>query len=143
MDMHSDEWERYSRGALDMIVHKVSKIDVLIEATRKLEEQHSRLESSITKMADAVTKLAVIEERQDQDRKEMADLRSMLAEMSRKHDAGMERVMTAIGRVEERVDVLEKAEPMNAQTRRWMIGAVTLLATIFIYAVANLLGLRP
>lgn len=110
MDMHSDEWERYSRGALDMIVHKVSKIDVLIEATRKLEEQHSRLESSITKMADAVTKLAVIEERQDQDRKEMADLRSMLAEMSRKHDAGMERVMTAIGRVEERVDVLDAAQ---------------------------------
>lgn len=138
----ASEWERYNRGALDMIVHKVSKIDVLVEATRKLEDQHSRLESSITKMADAVTKLAVIEERQDQDRKEMADLRSMLAEMARKHDSSMERVMTAIGRVEDRVDELEKAEPMNAQARRWMFGALGLLATIFIYALANILGLR-
>lgn len=138
----ASEWERYNRGALDMIVHKVSKIDVLVEATRKLEEQHSRLESSITKMADAVTKLAVIEERQDQDRKEMADLRSMLAEMARKYNSSMGRVMTAIGRVEDRVDELEKAEPMNAQARRWMFGALGLLATIFIYALANMLGLR-
>jgi hypothetical protein len=35
----ASEWERYNRGALDMIVHKVGKIDVLVEATRKLEEQ--------------------------------------------------------------------------------------------------------
>lgn len=139
----ASEWERYNRGALDMIVHKVSKIDVLVEATRKLEDQHSRLESSITKMADAVTKLAVIEERQDQDRKEMADLRSMLAEMARKHDASTDRVMQAVERLDNRVDALEKAEPMNAQARRWMFGALGLLATIFIYALANLLGLKP
>lgn len=142
MDMHSDEWERYSRGALDMIVHKVSKIDALVETTRRLESQQSKLESSIDKMTEAISRLTVIEERQTQDRKEMAELRSMLADMSRKHDAGMDRVMAVIGRVEERVDALEKAEPMNAQTRRWMIGAVTLLATIFIYALANLLGLK-
>ncbi|TCS94099.1 hypothetical protein EDC36_12021 [Tepidimonas ignava] len=138
----ASEWERYNRGALDMIVHKVGKIDVLVEATRKLEEQHSRLELSITKMADAVTKLTVIEERQTQDRKEMAEMRSMLAEMSRKHDTSIERVMQAVERLDDRVDALEKAEPMNAQARRWMFGALGLLATIFIYALANILGLK-
>jgi len=138
----ASEWERYNRGALDIIVHKVGKIDVLVEATRKLEEQHSRLELSITKMADAVTKLTVIEERQTQDRKEMAEMRSMLAEMSRKHDTSIERVMQAVERLNDRVGALEKAEPMNAQARRWMFGALGLLATIFIYALANILGLR-
>lgn len=143
VDTHTPaEWERYNRGALDMIVHKVGKIDVLVESTRKLEEQHSRLEASIAKMADAVTKLTVIEERQAQARKEMADLRSALAETVRKHDASAERVMQVVERLDDRVNALEKAEPMNAQTRRWVIGAVGLLATIFIYAVAHLLGLK-
>lgn len=142
MNIAPEEWERYNRDALDMIAHKVGKIDVLVEATRKLEEQHTRLEMSVAKLADAVTKLAVLEERQVQDRKEMADIRSALVEMVRKHDVSIERVMTAVERLGDRVDALEKAEPMNAQTRRWMIGAVTLLATIFIYAVANLLGLK-
>ena len=143
VDTHTPaEWERYYRGALDMIANKVGKIDAVVEATRKLEEQHMRLESSITKMADAVTKLAVIEERQAQDRKEMADLRSALAEIVRKHDASAERVMQAVERLDDRVNALEKTEPMNAQTRRWVIGALGLLATIFVYAIANLLGLK-
>ena len=139
----ASEWERYNRGALDMIVHKVGKIDVLVETMRKLEDQHTRLEMSVTKLADAVTKLAVIEERQAQDRKEMVDMRSALVEMVRKHDASTERVMQAVERLDDRVDALEKAEPMNAQTRRWMFSALGLLATIFIYALANILGLRP
>jgi DNA repair ATPase RecN len=138
----SSEWDRYNRGALDIITHKVGKIDVLVEATRKLEERHTRLEASIAKMADAVTKLTVIEERQAQDRKEMADLRSALAEIVRKHDASADRIMTAVERLDDRVNALEKAEPMNAQTRRWVVGALGMLATIFVYAVANLLGLK-
>lgn len=140
------EFDRYDRAVLDAIAHRVGKIDVLVEATRKLEEQHTRLETTVAKLADAVTKLTVIEERQVQDRKEMADLRAALADMAHRYDAAIERVMQAVERLDERLDArvsaLEKAEPMNAQTRRWMIGAVTLLAMIFIYAVANMLGLK-
>lgn len=140
--LSSSEWERYNRGTLDTITHKVGKIDVLVEATRKLEEQHTRLEASIAKMTDVVTKLTVIEERQTQDRKEMADLRSALAEIARKHDASADRIMTVVERLDGRVSALEKIEPMNTQTRRWVIGALGLLATIFVYALANMLGLK-
>ena len=137
-----EEWERHNRGALDMIVHKVSKIDVLIESHRRLEDNQARMEDSITRMAEAVSKLAVIEERQTQDRKEMAEMRGILGDMARKHDASIERVMQVVERVETRVDEIEKNEPLNKQARTWIFGGLAMLATIFIYALANILGLK-
>ena len=137
-----EEWERYNRGALDMIAHKVGKIDVLVESHRRLEANQGRMEDSIARLAEAVSKLAVIEERQVQDRKEMADLRALLGEMGKKHDHIIERVMQAVERVETRVDDLEKHEPLNRQARTWIFGGLAMLATIFIYALANILGLK-
>ena len=61
-----EEWERHNRGALDMIAHKVSKIDVLVESHRRLEDNQTKMEASIARLAEAVSKLAVIEERQAQ-----------------------------------------------------------------------------
>lgn len=136
------EWEKYNRGALDVIVHKVSKIDVLIESHRRLEDNQARMEDYITRMAEAVSKLAVIEERQIQDRKEMAEMRGILGDMARKHDASIERVMQAVDRVEVRVDEIEKNEPLNKQARTWIFGGLALIATIFVYALANILGLK-
>ena len=137
-----EEWERHNRGALDMIAHKVSKIDVLVESHRRLEDNQTKMEASITRMAEAVSKLAVIEERQSQDRKEMADLRALLGDMAKKHEYSIERVMQAVERMGTRVDDLEKNEPLNKQVRTWIFGGLAMLATIFIYALANILGLK-
>lgn len=142
MNTAPEEWERYNRGALDMIAHKVSKIDVLVESHRRLEDNQVRMEDSITRMAEAVSKLAVIEERQSQDRKEMVDLRALLGELAKKHDHSVERVMQVVERVETRVDDLEKHESLNRQVRAWIFGGLAMLATIFVYAIASLLKLR-
>ena len=130
------------RELLGRIAEKVGKIDVLVEAQKRLEDNQAKMEASITRMAEAVSKLAVIEERQSQDRKEMADLRALLGELAKKHDRSIERVMQIVERVETRVDDLEKHEPLNKQVRAWIFGGLAMLAAIFIYALANILGLK-
>ena len=134
-----EKWERHGCSALNMVAHKV---DVLLESHRRLEANQTKIEDSIARLAEAVSKLAVIEERQVQDRKEMADLRALLGDMAKKHDRSTERVMQVVERLETRVDTLEKAEPMNKQVRTWLFGGMALIATIFIYALANILGLK-
>ena len=53
------------RELLGRIAEKVGKIDVLVEAQKRLEENQVKMELAIGKMADAVTRLAVMEERQN------------------------------------------------------------------------------
>lgn len=127
---------------LSQLHNETARIERLTHHIQRIRESQDKMEQTMGKLADAVNRLAIIEERQNQDRAAMERAFNAIAEVGRKHDAAMDRVMQAVERVEDRVDELEKAEPMNAQTRRWMIGAVTLLATIFIYSLANLLGLR-
>ena len=53
------------RELLGRIAEKVGKIDVLVEAQKRLEENQAKMELAIGKMADAVARLAVMEERQN------------------------------------------------------------------------------
>lgn len=133
IDAQMAQWRT---DALDLIVHKVSKIDTLIDNQRRQEVMLERL-------ADAVGKLAVIEERQNHDRAALERAFSTLADMSKKHDASTERVMQAVERVVGRVDLLEEAEAMNKQVRYWLLGAITIIVTAVLYAVLNKVGLQP
>ena len=77
---------------IEVLVHKVSK-----------------MEASLDKMADAVTKLAVVEERQTA------------------HHAALERAFSAISSINDkfdkliaRIERLESAAPLNNQTQIWV-----------------------
>ena len=118
-----EEWERHNRGALDMIAHKVSKIDVLVEATRKLEEQQSRLEMSVAKMADAITRLALVEERQ--------------ATTS----TALERLGDAMEKLDDRLRKLEISEPLQARSSEWVMNAVWAAAAAAVMFIAGKAGL--
>lgn len=69
-----------------------------------------RLENSVAKMADAIMRLALIEERQQNDR------------------ATMQKMDDRIGGLDERVDDLEKQAPITQQTNGWIASAITAAA---------------
>ena len=113
-----DEGALRRRGTdpmIEILVHKVTK-----------------MEASIDKLADAITKLAVIEERQTADR------------------AALERAFSSIARVEERIDkvcdrldALEQTAPMTAKTNQWVFDAVKWCVVLVAGFVAVKVGLKP
>ncbi len=129
------------RELLGRIAEKVGKIDVLVEAQKRLEENQARMEAAIGKMADAVTKLAVIEERQDRVRSEVVAMGERILDIRKQHNESIQRLAARVESLESRIDTLERAEPMNAQVRRWVFGAVVLATTAILYALLRTVGL--
>lgn len=126
---------------LARIAEKVGKIDVLVEAQRRLEENQARMEAAIGKMADAVTRLAVIEERQDRVRSEVVAMGEHVLDIRKQHNESIQRIAARVEKLEAQVDALERAEPMNAQVRKWVLGAMMIAATAILYALLRTVGL--
>jgi hypothetical protein len=106
-------------------------IDVLAERVEGLCADMSEMKHGIAKMADALTKLAIVEERQTQTI--LAQERAFKAlerveERQRQHELqcrDQEEVLRQLiadsnERLSARVGELEKAEPMQAQTSKWV-----------------------
>lgn len=85
----------------------------------------AEIKESMKVMAAAVTRLAVIEERQTNDRTEIG----RLFKRSDNH--------------EQRIGVLEQAAPMQKQTREWVSSAVTAVVTAVVTALVSLVLLQP
>ena len=113
-----DEGTMRRRGTdpmIEVLVHKVSK-----------------MEASMDKMADAVTKLAVVEERQTA------------------HHAALERAFSAISGINDkfdkligRIEKLESVAPANADTNAWIKDAMKWCVVIVAGFVAVKVGLKP
>jgi hypothetical protein len=103
---------RAADPAIEILVHKVSK-----------------MEMSMDKMADAVTKLAVVEERQTA------------------HHAALERAFASIAGINDkfdrligRIEKLEGAAPLNSQTQKWVERALWAAAAAAAMYVAKKVG---
>ena len=83
---------------------------VLSERFQALHDDVSEIKSAIRDLAAAITKLALIEDRQ-----------SNVA-------AAQERLFAALARLELRVIELEKSSPANSQTHAWVEKAILLTA---------------
>lgn len=122
-------------------------IDVLAERVEGLCSDMSEMKHGIAKMADALTKLAIVEERQTQTI--LAQERAFKAlerveERQRQHELqcrdqekGLRQLIADSNeRLSIRVTELEKAEPMQAQTSKWVTagvwGALALLASFIV-----------
>ena len=122
-------------------------IDVLAERVEGLCSDMSEMKIGISKMADALTKLAIVEERQTQTI--LAQERAFKAlerveERQRQHELQCrdqeKEVRQLIADSNERLSIrvaeLEKAEPMQAQTSKWVTagvwGALALLASFIV-----------
>ena len=122
---------------LGRIAEKVSKIDVLVEAQKRLEENQAKMEAAIGKMADAVTRLAVMEERQNAVRGEIITLSEKIDRVEQERKENMKKVMDVVERLEHRVDKLERAEELNTQIRRWFFAGIATVGTILAYGIAK------
>ena len=129
------------RELLGRIAEKVGKIDVLVEAQKRLEENQAKMELAIGKMADAVTRLAVMEERQNAVRGEITTLSEKIDRVEQERKENMEKVMVAVERLEHRTDKLERAEELNLQVRKWFFAAIATVGSILAYGIAKYFGL--
>ena len=122
-------------------------IDVLAERVEGLCSDMGEMKIGIAKMADALTKLAIVEERQTQTI--LAQERAFKAlerveERQRQHELQCrdqekevrQLIADSNERLSARISELEKAEPMQAQTSKWVTagvwGALALLASFIV-----------
>ena len=122
-------------------------MQVLATKIEGLAQDMSEMKHGIAKMADALTKLAIVEERQTQTI--LAQERAFKAlerveERQRTHELvckdqekGLRQLIADSNeRLAARVGELEKAEPMQAQTSKWVTagvwGALALLASFIV-----------
>ena len=127
--------------------------DVLAERVEGLCADMSEMKHGIAKMADALTKLAIVEERQTQTI--LAQERAFKAlerveERQRQHELQCrdldkevrQLIADSNERLSIRVSELEKAEPMQAQTSKWVTagvwGALALLASFIVPRILEL-----
>ena len=105
------QWNGADRRA-DKNSHDQDQSDLLVlsERFQALHADVSEIKSAIRDLAAAITKLALIEDRQ-----------SNVA-------AAQERLFTALARLELRVIELEKTIPANDQTHAWVEKAILLAA---------------
>lgn len=129
------------RELLGRIAEKVGKIDVLVEAQKRLEENQAKMELAIGKMADAVTRLAVMEERQNVVRGEITTLSEKIDRVEQERKENMKKVMDVVERLEHRMDKLERAEELNMQVRRWFFAGIATVGSILAYGIAKYFGL--
>ena len=129
------------RELLDRIAEKVGKIDVLIEAQKRLEENQAKMELAIGKMADAVTRLAVMEERQNAVRGEIIVLSKKIDRGEQEREEDIKKVMDVVDRLEHRMNKLERAEELNMQIRKWFFASIATVGSILAYGIAKYFGL--
>ena len=127
-------------------------VQVLATKIEGLAQDMSEMKHGITKMADALTKLAIVEERQTQTI--LAQERAFMAlerveERQRTHELVCkdqdkevrQLIADSNERLSTRVAELEKAEPMQEQTGKWVMAAVWGAAGLLALFVAKQLGL--
>jgi len=122
-------------------------VQVLATTIEGLAQDMNEMKHGIAKMADALTKLAIVEERQTQTI--LAQERAFKAlerveERQRQHELVCrdqdkevrQLIADSNERLSIRVGELEKAEPMQAQTSKWVTagvwGALALLASFIV-----------
>ena len=128
-------------------------MQVLATKIEDLAQDLNEMKHGIAKMADALTKLAIVEERQTQNilaqerafkALERVEERQRLHEMQCRDQEKEVRQLIADSneRLSVRVAELEKAEPMQAQTSKWVTagvwGALALLASFIVPRILEL-----
>jgi len=112
-DLHSIAKEANDVVRVERITHHIQRIR---------EDQHA-MRAAIERMSEAVTRLALVEERQ--------------AAAS----TAIERLVQSLERLDERLRRLEVAEPMQAKATEWVQSALLALATAAAMFVAGKAGL--
>lgn len=109
---------------IEILVHKVTK-----------------METSIDKLAEAITKLAVIEERQTADRAALERAFSAIQRSDERCTDAMEKLVARLEATDKRIDALEQAAPTQALTSGWILEGAKALAVVAIVFALTQVGL--
>lgn len=107
----ADEWSGAERRK------DVKELNELASKLMSLHEDVSEIKGALKDLTSAITKLALIEERQSVT------------------NAALERAFVAISRVEDRLSELERIAPMNNQSRIWVERFVIAIAGAALFFV--------
>lgn len=131
-DFDDDSGALHRRGTDPMI-------EVMSHNIQRMREDMGDLRAVVGKLTDAVTKLAVVEERQIADRVALERAFLAIQKADERCTAMFEKCVEKMERTEGRVDVLEQAAPMQAQTSQWIMTAVwAVVAAAAMYAAKKL-----
>lgn len=133
-DFEDQEGARQRRGTDPVI-------EVMAHNIKRMREDMGELRAVVSKLTDAVTKLAVVEERQVADRAALERAFTAIQKSDERCTAMFEKCSNKMERIESRVDVLEQAAPMQAQTSQWIINAVWACVAVVAMFAATKLGL--
>ena len=128
------------------------KMQVLTTKIEGLSQDMNEMKHGIAKMADALTKLAIVDERQTQTilaQERAFNALERVGERQRTHELVCkdqdkevrQLIADSNERLSTRVAELEKAEPMQEQTGKWVMAAVWGAAGLLALFVAKQLGL--
>lgn len=109
---------------IELISHKVTK-----------------METALDKLTDAITRLAVIEERQSSDRAALERAFAAIQKSDERCADAFEKTVQKLEKIEGRIDSLEQAAPTLALTQGWVQNAVWAAAGFAIYIVVYKMGL--
>jgi DNA repair ATPase RecN len=101
----------------------IVRIERMSHHIQRIREDQHAMRAAIERMSEAVTRLALVEERQ--------------AAAS----TAIERIVQSLEKLDERLRRLEVAEPMQAKTTEWVQSALWALATAAAMFVAGKVGL--
>ena len=106
-----------------------------------IAQKVEKVESSVDKLTEAITKLAVIDERQINDRQTLERAFLAIQKSDERWLAMFKESHDSMNRLENRVDSLERQEPEMLQVIKWVKTALWSAAAFAVYVVIAKLGL--
>lgn len=142
MDQLEKDLAGWRIDTLDAILHKVVKIDALHTKVDGLIDIQKRQDTTLEKLTDAVSRLAVIEDRQNSDRGALERAFTAIKEVNESQEKTADKLIVLVSNVEARVDALETAESHNTRVRNTLYAAAGILLLGILYKVMTFIGLE-
>lgn len=117
------------------------RIERLTHHMQRIREGVAEMKDAMREMAAAINRLAVIEERQNQDRAALERAFNAISDVNKKHDHTTTRVMEIVEKIEARMRALEMAQPLQNKTAEWVEKAIFAAAAATVMFVAGKAGL--
>lgn len=122
-EQRTESYRKHSDVSMQLVIDQLSKIH------EDVGELRDDTKTSMKEMANAVTKLVLIEERQTQ-----------MNEAYRSFTNQLDKAETRVDTLESRIDLLEKEQPMTKQVVSWIVYAVGAIVAASVTFVLKSLG---
>lgn len=117
------------------------RIERLAHHIQRIRDGVAEMKDAMREMAAAITRLAVIEERQNQNRAALERAFNAISDVAQKHDNTTAHVMEIVEKMEARMRALEMAQPLQSKTAECVEKSIFAAAVAAVMFVAGKAGL--